>query len=73
MNVQQLTFPLSGQDIAVLTLTLTRPMAPDDLGVLEHTVSTGLRQLQREMRGQSADPAQLEYASWLRQLGAACL
>lgn len=68
MHTQQLTFPLPGQDAAVLTMP--RPLAADELGVLEHTVCTGLRQLQREMRGHAADPAQLEYASWLRQLGA---
>lgn len=68
MNTQQLSFPLAGRHTAVLTLP--RPLAPDDLGVLEHSVSARLRHLQRELRGPAADPAQIEYASWLRQLGA---
>jgi hypothetical protein len=69
MNTQQLSFPLAGRDAAVLTLS--RPLAPDELGALEHSVSAELRHLQRALRSPAADPAQIEYASWLRQLGAA--
>ena len=65
MKVCQLNFPLPGNDHAVLTLP--QPVAPETLDVLEHAVSTGLRQLQREMRGAADDPGQIEYASWLRQ------
>jgi len=65
MNVRQLSFPLSGQDHAVLTLP--QPVARETLGVLEHALSTRLRQLQREMCGAADDPGQIEYASWLRQ------
>ena len=35
--------------------------------MLEHALCTGLRQLQREMRGAAADPGQIEYASWQTQ------
>lgn len=65
MNVCQLNFPLPGHGHAVLTLP--QPIAPETLGVLEHDLSAGLRQLQREMRGAADDPGQIEYASWLRQ------
>lgn len=65
MNVRQLSFPLPGHGQAVLTLP--QPVAPETLGVLEQTVSAGLRQLQRELRGSTDDPGQIEYASWLRQ------
>ena len=65
MNVRQLSIPLSGHGTAVLTLP--QPVAPETLGMLEHALCTGLRQLQREMRGAASDPGQIEYALWQTQ------
>ena len=69
MNMKQLTFLLRGNGPAVLTLP--QPMPPETLLELERSLAQALGELKREQRCGAVDPGQIEYASWLEQLGAA--
>jgi hypothetical protein len=68
MHTRQLTFPLPGNGSAVLTLPQHLPFG--NLLALERSVTAALADLQREACGAGVDPGQIEYASWLQQLGA---
>ncbi len=64
MNTRQLSFQLPGNEPAFLMLppTLTCEM----LQQLEAALASALGTLRREVRGDSADAGQIEYASWLQ-------
>lgn len=68
MNVRQMTFPLPGNGLAVLTLPQT--LQPEALKALEGSLTVALRDLQRESGGEALDPGHIEYASWLQRLAA---
>lgn len=66
MTARQLNIPLPGDGAAVLTLP--RPLTPESLLALEQALAGVLGRLHHEVCSDAADPGQLEYASWMRQL-----
>jgi len=75
MTSLQLTLPVSGSVPALLTLP--QPLTPQSVLELEHAVAGTLGMLRRDLLGVStahgvpkADPAEIEYASWLPDRGA---
>lgn len=67
MNARQLSFPVPGNRPAVLSLP--QSITPESLLALERSLAAALGALQRETCGGTTDAGQIEYASWLRQLG----
>lgn len=68
MIAKQMTFPLPGNEHAVLTLPQT--LQPEALTALEDSLTVALRDLKRESDGDAHDPGHIEYASWLQRLAA---
>lgn len=62
MNTRQLSFPLPGNEAAVLMLPPT--LTPETLQQLETALDSTLGALRREVRGDVTDAGQIEYASW---------
>jgi hypothetical protein len=62
MNNRHLSLPLPGLEPAVLMLPPT--MSPDTLLQLETALTATLGALRREVRSDTTDAGQIEYASW---------
>jgi|GEM_PF-1343111 len=64
MNTRQLSFPLPGNEAAVLMLPPA--LTPETLQQLETALASTLGTLRREVRGDTTDAGSIEYASWLQ-------
>ncbi len=62
MNTRQLSFPLPGNEPAVLILPPA--LTSETLQQLETALASTLLTLRREVCGDTTDDGQIEYASW---------
>jgi hypothetical protein len=60
MTMRQLLIPESGSAM----LTLAEPLTLDVIGRLEAGLANLLSKLRQELRGDQADPGDLEFESW---------